>query len=442
MEPKKHIETSRRRRRRRLVKTAVRGGVRDLVARVRSRRATPTRRKEIEDRVHLKNAEEVAATLGSMKGAVMKMGQMASFVAAVLPDEVRGQLSVLQQDAPPMTWELASAQLESEFGKPPTEVFAEIQTEPAAAASIGQVHKARLDDGTEVAVKIQYPGVDAAIEADLANADLLKMLMRRNAPDLDLDPYVEEFRKRVIEELDYGIEAEHQREFANAWSCFEDVVIPDVVTATKRVLVTEWYEGARFSDVTGLPQKDRNRIGELLFRYVQRCIAELGVFNGDPHPGNYIFLEDGRVVFLDFGCVKRLDPVALQGQKTIAQTIRAADPEALKSALIDAGYVKSDDNISAQCVYDFIAGLNEPIMEDRLFRFTKASRAKAMRLLMERSGPHADVRKSVQVPGDLLFLMRVNAGLGALLGELEAEANWYQIYDEYWGGSGRWTGRI
>lgn len=434
MEPKDHMETNRRRRRRRLVKTAVRGGVRDLVGKLRARGATPERRKEIEERVHLKNAEEAAATLGNMKGVVMKMGQMASFVAAVLPEEVQGQLSVLQQDAPPMTWELAAAQIESEFGKPAEEVFAEIETEPAAAASIGQVHRARLDDGTEVAVKIQYPGVAAAIEADLANADLLKMLMRRNAPDVDLDPYVEEFRKRVTEELDYTVEAEHQREFANAWSDFDDVVIPEVVMATRRVLVTEWHEGVRFSDVTGLPQADRDRIGELLFRYVQRCIAELAVFNGDPHPGNYIFLEDGRVVFLDFGCVKRLDSAALQGQKTIAQTIRAADPEGLKLALIDAGYVQPDNEISAERIYDFIAGLNESIMEDRSFRHTKESRVKAMRSLMARSGPYAEVRNAVQVPGDLLFLMRVNAGLGALLGELEAEANWYRIYDEYWGG--------
>lgn len=405
-----------------------------MVGKLRARGATPERRKEIEERVHLKNAEEAAATLGNMKGVVMKMGQMASFVAAVLPEEVQGQLSVLQQDAPPMTWELAAAQIESEFGKPAEEVFAEIETEPAAAASIGQVHRARLDDGTEVAVKIQYPGVAAAIEADLANADLLKMLMRRNAPDVDLDPYVEEFRKRVTEELDYTVEAEHQREFANAWSDFDDVVIPEVVMATRRVLVTEWHEGVRFSDVTGLPQADRDRIGELLFRYVQRCIAELAVFNGDPHPGNYIFLEDGRVVFLDFGCVKRLDSAALQGQKTIAQTIRAADPEGLKLALIDAGYVQPDNEISAERIYDFIAGLNESIMEDRSFRHTKESRVKAMRSLMARSGPYAEVRNAVQVPGDLLFLMRVNAGLGALLGELEAEANWYRIYDEYWGG--------
>ncbi len=429
-----HVVTGRLRRRYRLLGTSARAGLRTTGAKVRSRFVARHRREGIVGAARIRSAEDAAATLGQMKGVVMKMGQMASFVAAALPEEVRGQLAVLQQDAPPMTWELAHDQIERELGRRPEKVFKRIERTPAAAASIGQVHRATLRDGRHVAVKVQYPRVDEAIMADLDNAGLLKMFLKRLAPGIDLDPFVEEFRERVTEELDYAVEAANQEHFREAWAGDPVIVVPAVVPelSTRRVLVTEWYDGARFDEKWDAPQAEKDRIGTTLYSYVQHCVARLGAFNGDPHPGNYIFLRDGRIVLLDFGCVKRLDPAVLAGQRAITRAVQDADAPGLKAALVGSGYTRPDDPVPAEDLYEFMQGFFAPIAADRPYRYAGDEGRGVMMRLLARGGDFAETRESVTLPGDLFFLMRLNAGLGAILGRLEAEANWYRLHADAW----------
>src|SRR6185503_11910492 len=224
---------------------------------------------------HLETAVKMASVLGEMKGAAMKMGQLASFIdTEFLPPEYaelyQEQLANLRTSAPAMPWEKVSKVLEEEYrGEPLDELFAEIEPDAFAAASIGQVHRATLHDGRAVAVKIQYPGVAEALESDLRNAGMIMRLARALAPGLDAKAVAEELRLRVMEELDYEYEAQSQRTFARAYRGHPFIYVPDVLTrlSRRRVLVTEYVEGLRFEDVKALPQEDRDRFGEIVFRF-------------------------------------------------------------------------------------------------------------------------------------------------------------------------------
>ena len=204
--------------------------------------------------------------------------------------------------------------IEEELGEPLEDVFAEFDEEPIAAASIGQVYRARLHDGREVAVKVQYPGVAAAVRADLQNLGLILRLAKRIAPGLDPKAIGEEIRERIEEELDYELEAQNQRTLARIFRGHPFIVVPDVVTSLsrERVLVTEYVEGTGFEELKGYPQEERDRVGEILFRFYFGCLYRHHQFSGDPHPGNSMLLDDGRVAFFDFGLFKRMPPGAVE----------------------------------------------------------------------------------------------------------------------------------
>ena len=259
----------------------------------------------------LRSAEQVAARLGSMKGALMKLGQMASYLDDGLPEPVRLALAQLQADAPPMSAELAADVIRTELGASPEELFAEWDPTPIAAASIGQVHRALLVDpatGEEraVAVKVQYPGVADAIAADLANTDLVGTVLRQGFGGLDPAELVAEIKERLTEELDYRREAANQTRFADFFRDHPLIVIPEIVSShsTTRVITSELVVGATWRDLLTWDQHERDLAGETLFRFVFRSLYGLHAFNGDPHPGNYVFHGDGRVSFLDFGLVR------------------------------------------------------------------------------------------------------------------------------------------
>src|SRR3989442_8752728 len=266
------------------------------------------------EEVALESAERLADTLGTMKGAAMKMGQLGSFIDTdYLPDEYREvyqeKLSKLQTSAPAMPWQKVRKVLTDAYEEPYQELFAEIEPEAFAAASIGQVHRATLPDGRRVAVKIQYPGVDAAIRADLSNAGLILRFAKAIAPGLDAKAVAGELKERVLEELDYGYEAQNQRTFSRAYRGHPFIYVPDVLTRLSRnkVLVTEYVEGAGFDEVKQMDGESRSRFGEIVFRFYLGSIYQLQHFNADAHPGNYVLMADGRVAFLDFGMTKRLD---------------------------------------------------------------------------------------------------------------------------------------
>ncbi|MDQ1509717.1 MAG: hypothetical protein QOG50_1561, partial [Actinomycetota bacterium] len=293
-----------------LAAIGARSGAAYAVHRTRLATAPAERREELAAEYQMRTAAQVVNALGNMKGALMKIGQMASYLDDGLPQPVRDALASLQQDAAPMSAELCAHVVRAELGDDPERVFAQWETEPIAAASIGQVHRAVTHSGTPVAVKVQYPGVDEAIRADLVNTDLLFRVLAMMFPGLDPGPLVGELRERLTEELDYTVEASNQRFFADAFAGHPFIAVPRVIDefSTRRVLTTDLAEGARFAEVEGWSQSERDLASEAIYRFVFRSIYQLHAFNGDPHPGNYLFRSGGHVTFLDFGLVKRYEP--------------------------------------------------------------------------------------------------------------------------------------
>ncbi|MEO5898585.1 MAG: AarF/ABC1/UbiB kinase family protein, partial [Ilumatobacteraceae bacterium] len=290
--------------------------------------ATAERRIELDKELELRTAEAVAERLGNMKGALMKLGQMASYVDQGLPAPMRAALSALQANAPAMSSDLAAAAIERELGAPPDKVFVEWDPQPIAAASIGQVHRAVVVDpatGLEraVAVKIQYPGVGDAIESDLRNADLLGAMLRQGFGGLDPDEMVAEVKDRLVEELDYRLEARNQQRFADYYRDHPFITVPNVLASlsTGKVLTTELVTGSTWTEVLTWDQDQRDLAGECLFRFVFRSLYGMHAFNGDPHPGNYLFHGDGKVTFLDFGLVKQFTDAEIT---TFIAMVRAA----------------------------------------------------------------------------------------------------------------------
>src|SRR5829696_9832432 len=286
------------------------------------------------DRSHLEAAERMVDALGTMKGAAMKIGQLASFIdTEFLPPEYRElyqeELAELRTSAPPMPWKKVSKVLDEEWDEPCEELFEDFEHEAAAAASIGQVHRAVLPDGRRVAVKIQYPGVADAIAADMQNAGLILRMAKALAPGLDAKAAADELKERVMEELDYELEAQNQRSFARGYRGHPFIHVPDVVTrlSTERVLVSEWVDGAGFDEVRELPQPERDRFGEIVYRFCFGSIFHLQHFNADAHPGNYLLMADGRVAFLDFGMTKHLDQDQIQLEIAALEAIFDDDPE-------------------------------------------------------------------------------------------------------------------
>src|SRR3954466_5740694 len=279
----------------------------------------PDKAAEVLSRRHEELADEVVDALSSLRGGAMKIGQLASFIDVdFIPEEHRAtyqqKLAALRDSAPPMSWKQVRSVLEAEWDDAPESVLEDLDHEASAAASIGQVHRGRLPDGREVAVKVQYPEIADALEADLGTASIIARLGKMIAPGVDPDVIMSEVRERILEELDYELEAQNQRTFARAYRGHPFAYVPDVVTSlsARRVLVSEWVDGRPFADILELPDDERGQIGEAIYRFFYGSLHWLGRFNVDAHPGNYLLLEDGRMAFLDFGSVKEMQAERLR----------------------------------------------------------------------------------------------------------------------------------
>jgi predicted unusual protein kinase regulating ubiquinone biosynthesis (AarF/ABC1/UbiB family) len=396
--------------------------------------ASAERKVALDAELELRTAEEVAATLGNMKGALMKVGQLASFVDDGMPEPVRQALAQLQADAPPMSGELAAEVVETELGSPPDRMFAEWDPVPIAAASIGQVHRAITHDGTAVAVKVQYPGVEEAIRADLDSFDLAMFPAPTLYKNFDLKPFVAEVRARVGEELDYRSEADSQRLFAQWYRGHPFIHVPEVVDhlSSQRVLTTELATGARFAQLEGWDQIERDLAGETIFRFVFRSLYRLRAFNGDPHPGNYLFQPGGRVTFLDFGLIKRYSEADLTQLVGLARAVVARDKAALRRASEAAGYYPPGAPVSDEEVWDYAVAFWEMVLLDEPFRFTAGYASDVVRRFFLGRATHGDAVKWANMPARWVVLQRINVGLIAILGRLGAEANWRRIAEEMW----------
>lgn len=399
--------------------------------------ASAERRDELDRRREMKTAQQVADELGQMKGALMKLGQMASYLDEGLPEHLRAALSQLQSDAPPMAPELAAGVIEAELGSPPEKLFVDWDPVPIAAASIGQVHRAIAIDpatGTEcpVAVKVQYPGVDAAIEADLRNADLIGTVLKQGFSGLDPAEMVDEIKRRLVEELDYRIEARNQAAFANFYRGHPFIGIPRVIRglSTRRVITSELINGARWSDILERDQTERDRVGEILFRFVFRSLYRMRAFNADPHPGNYIFGDDGRVWFLDFGLVRYFDTAEMD---VFTRMVRAAayddDAVTYRTTLEEIGMLRAGAPVETEDVADYFFNFYEPVRTDRVVTWSPSYSSGIVRHTFDRTSP---ISQYATVPRAFVFIQRINLGLYALLGELGASGNYRRIAEELW----------
>jgi predicted unusual protein kinase regulating ubiquinone biosynthesis (AarF/ABC1/UbiB family) len=391
------------------------------------------------ERRHLEAAERMVATLGRMKGAAMKIGQLASFIdTEFLPPEYRAlyqeQLAQLRTQAPTMPWKQVRKVLDEEWEEPCEELFEQIEHDAAAAASIGQVHRAVLSDGRQVAIKIQYPGVAEAIAADMQNAGLILRMAKALAPGLDAKAAAEELKERVMEELDYELEAQNQRSFARGYRGHPFIHVPDVVTrlSTRRVLVSEWVDGAGFEEVRQLPQAERDRFGEIVFRFCFGSIFHLQHFNADAHPGNYLLMPDGKVAFLDFGMTKHLDKDQIELEITALEAIFDNDPERLRVALHDLGFLNNPQKVDAEQLMEHVKVVGGWYMEDR--EVTVDSR-RVMDAIAAVSDPRSEFYRLMRrenLPANELMGRRMESGVLAVLGQLEATRNWYRIGREWW----------
>ncbi|MBM4266723.1 MAG: AarF/ABC1/UbiB kinase family protein [Deltaproteobacteria bacterium] len=403
-------------------------------ARFRGLFASSRRRQAILDECHERNAARVLETMGQMKGALMKLAQMVSYVSSDVPETYRTQLAALQASAPPMEFDVIAVELERELGGRLDALFADIDPKPIAAASIGQVHRATLPTGDRVAVKVQYPGVEAAIRADLKNAGWLYSMLGAIYPALDTGPVVEELRERIFEELDYAHEARSQQAFADLYEDHPWVHVPRVHEryCTPLVLTSELVQGHDFAWLTEQSDEIRQRASEALYRFVFGSMLHHRAFNGDPHPGNYLFDDEGRVTFLDFGCVKYFEPETTKGIRRLHCSYLDGDRPAMRRAVEDLGFLTAETDISTELYREYMGYFYQPFAEDRVWEFTSDYTVRATAHVLNRGDPKfGEVPRKSNMPREFVFLNRLQWGLWPVLASIGARADWHRIHQEY-----------
>ncbi len=391
-----------------------------------------SRRQAARDQFALRTAEDVRRTMGEMKGAIMKFGQILSLMTGVIPDDMLGELAALQSDAPPMAYNLVEEVFDREYGQPPQKVFRRFERAPFAAASIGQVHRAVLRDGTPAAVKVQYPGVREAIEHDLANVGMLIALGARFSQGLDAGPIVRDLKDGILGELDYLREAAWQQRFHDEFAGHGFIYVPRVYheLTTSRVLVQELVRGKPFAAAQSLPQPERNRIGEIVFRYAFGSIYRHGLFNGDPHPGNYLLRDDGSVAFVDYGCVAEFSAGTVEGFKHVLRALYAGDRDAWRRDIEAIGILRAGAPFSTDELYAHMHWYWEPVLHDRI-AFTPELAGEMVRRNTQTTGQGGRINEQCNVPEGMVFLTRINFGLAGLLANIRAEGPWRAIVAEY-----------
>jgi predicted unusual protein kinase regulating ubiquinone biosynthesis (AarF/ABC1/UbiB family) len=375
-----------------------------------------------------------------MKGAAMKLGQVLSTVDFDMVPEgereaFKERLAALRDAAPQVPFKDMRKVLHDDLGGAPADHFAVFDEVPVAAASIGQVYRATLHDGRDVAVKVQYPGVAEAVETDLRNAGMLLPLMKRLAPGLDAKAIMNELRERIGEELDYELEAQHQRRVARAFRDHPFIRVPQVVTSmsTRRVLVSEFVEGRGFGAVKQLPEAERDRFAEICFRFFYGLVRRERLAAGDPHPGNYLLCEDGRVCFLDFGLMRRMDADYIDGERALAHAVIEGDADTVHRWMGELGYLPDPDDFDPERILGQLATAGEWYFTTGFRRLDPEYVRNAMELSSSPRSPYFDEMRRQTIPPQALLLRRMEGLLFGVLGELRAGADWGRLALEYIG---------
>jgi predicted unusual protein kinase regulating ubiquinone biosynthesis (AarF/ABC1/UbiB family) len=391
-------------------------------------------------RRQLETAKQIVAALGTMKGAAMKLGQVMSFldvglVAEEHREEFQRELAKLRDAAPTVSFKQMRRVIEDDLGERISEVFQTFDEEPIAAASIGQVYRATLrEDGREVAVKVQYPGVAAAVRADMQNMDMIMRLLKRMTPGMDSKAIAAEIKERIGEELDYELEAQNQRSLARIFKDHPFIVVPDVITdlSRERVLVTEFVRGVGFEEIKGYPQSQRDRIGEIVFRFFLGCLYRHRQFSGDPHPGNFLLQDDGRVAFLDFGLFKRMEREPVELELACQRAVVEGDAATLHRLLAESGFLPEPERVDPGHLMEFIS--------DAIWWYTTADEVVeltpeiATQVMIESSDPrssHFREMRHQDMRPEHLFGRRMEMLTLAVLSQLRAKNNWHRIAREW-----------
>jgi len=376
-------------------------------------------------------ARELVKQLGQLRGAAMKVGQVLSTVDfTAIPEsereEFKATLAALRDDVPPLPFKKVRKLLEEELGGKVGDHFEAFDEEAFAAASIGQVHRAVTLGGDEVAVKLQYPGVAEAVESDLRNLSLLLPLVKRLAPGLDVKALYRELRERIAEELDYEIEAQNHRAVARAYRDHPSFYIARVHTglSSRRVLVTELLHGKRFTEVKQLGDAERDRFGQIVFRFYFSLLNDTGRVCGDPHPGNYLLLDDGRVGFLDFGLMRTLDADYLEGERALARACVAEDADAVHAILARLGYLPDPDDFVPEALLEWLLAAGAWYLEPGFRRLTPQYVTELLDSTGSPRSPWFDQLRRMSVPPQALLIRRMEGLVFSTLGELRACADW------------------
>jgi len=372
----------------------------------------------VAEEIQRRTAEQIFRVLGELKGGALKLGQALSIFEAALPPEIAGPyratLTRLQDSAPPLPAGTVHRVLAADLGQDWRARFAEFDDRPAAAASIGQVHRATWLDGTPVAVKIQYPGAGKALSSDFAQLSRIGMLFGVLMPGLETKPLLDELRARVVEELDYEMEAASQQAFAEAYAGDPDIYVPRVVAATNHVLVTEWMDGTPLAEIIASGTREqRNRAGLLLVRFLFSGPVRTGLLHADPHPGNYRLLPAGRLGVLDFGAVDRLPDglPPLFGSLLWLMHHEGAITD-VERDLREHGFLREGISVDLDQLHAFLAPLAEPSRTDTFAFSREWMRGEAARMTDARP---ANVARRLNLPPSYVLIHRVStAGIGVL----------------------------
>ncbi len=415
----------------RIGSVAAGAAVRNVGTRIANTRRSEEEAEEALGKQALEMADKVVKVLGGMKGAAMKVGQTLSvldpgMVPAPYRDEFQAKLAQLQTMAPSVSFNDMRKVIEQDLGESLSASFDDFDEDAIAAASIGQVYRARLKDGRDVAVKVQYPGIKEIVRADLKNLGMVLRLAARFAPGLDTKEIAQEVTERVTEELDYELEAANHRALAREYRGHPFIVVPPVVTelCRERVIVTEFIEGRKFAEIRADPDEQRSRNGEILFRFYVNGPYRHLLLNGDPHPGNSLFMDDGRVAFIDFGFFKRQTREDVADQLEILKACYAQDAERLFELTVEQGIISKQRSDLVGPLMEKYRAASWWFLEDRDVTLSPSD---ATRILLE----HGDMRKAgfgdLRLPANQIVTLRAFGLVFGILCQLQATNNWYRI---------------
>jgi predicted unusual protein kinase regulating ubiquinone biosynthesis (AarF/ABC1/UbiB family) len=430
--------TSRTRRIAQLGRVAGGQGARHLAMRAANLTRSEDEAVKALERRQLELAEQIVNLLGTMRGAAMKVGQSLSIVDfGLIPESHREQfqqkLRSLQDRAPNVPYKKMAAQIERGLGERLTDVFREFDKTPVAAASIGQVYRARLHSGQPVAVKVQYPGIAAAVRSDIKNLRLFARPAQKVIPGIDLKSIIAEVEDRVLEELDYEVEAQNHRMFARHYRDHPFIRVPDVHTelCSDTVIVTDWLEGQPLAAAEQLDQQSRNRVAEILFRFYMGGPHELLAFSGDPHPGNSLLLGDGTLGFIDFGLLKRIDKTTSDLELAGMRAITALDLDEIRRCFAEQDVVFDPSRVSDEMLLDALLITQGWFLEDDALELTPELTNTIAAYATDLRGPVYRIFKGQELPAAHMVQRRVEIQVLSIVGQLRPTVNFHRIAREW-----------